>query len=547
VWNDWFSTPKVELANAMRLDSTYYYWPGSWVANRPGFFTASGVPMRFVDKNGAMINVFQAPTAMTDESDQSYPFTPDSLLDAALGPQGYYGAFNTNFHTDGATTFENDEAMASAQAHQVPIVTPKQMLAWLDARNASAFQSVTYSAGTLGFTIAPGTGSTGLTAMVPTVSADGVLTSLTRGGSAVTYTAETIKGIEYAIFTAAAGAYTARYSAPPAALAITALSSDATDDARGRVMWTTDRPATTEIAWGDTPDALTGRLVVGEATRRHRLVLARLATPGKTYYYRVTSRDRFGRVSTFPAASSPPAQLTLPARPARAPATSATRVTALPDGTASVDWATDQLTRGWVEFGQSPALGETRFDAGYRRVHRVVLDGLQPGRRYSFRTVSINAYDMVSPSAVSTFDAPDFGVADSRTAQWRLGAADGVTIGPAGDGTLRLAPGSRRGTYVSRLLDAEQMVSWRRAIWDASVPAGTSLQVAVRSGSTSPPDGSWSAWTDVPAQGPLPAGVADSRFLQYRLVLTGGIAGPVIRSLGFTSTGSPPSHPKEGG
>ena len=50
-----------------------------------------------------MIDVYQAATQMTDESDQTYPFTPNTLLDNALGPLGYYGAFTANMHTDAAT------------------------------------------------------------------------------------------------------------------------------------------------------------------------------------------------------------------------------------------------------------------------------------------------------------------------------------------------------------------------------------------------------------------------------------------------------------
>ena len=60
---------------------------------------------------------------MTDESDQSYPFTPNTLLDNALGPLGYYGAFTANMHTDSATTPENDALLASATARGVPMVT----------------------------------------------------------------------------------------------------------------------------------------------------------------------------------------------------------------------------------------------------------------------------------------------------------------------------------------------------------------------------------------------------------------------------------------
>src|SRR5262249_30546455 len=36
VWSDWFSQPTVELSNGIRLDTTYYYWPPSWIQDRPG-------------------------------------------------------------------------------------------------------------------------------------------------------------------------------------------------------------------------------------------------------------------------------------------------------------------------------------------------------------------------------------------------------------------------------------------------------------------------------------------------------------------------------
>ena len=94
------------------------------MADRPGFMTGSGIPMRFTDTDGTLIDVFQATTQMTDESEQSYPFTPNTLLDRALGPEGYYGAFTANLHTDNATTFEDTQVLASAQARNVPVITP---------------------------------------------------------------------------------------------------------------------------------------------------------------------------------------------------------------------------------------------------------------------------------------------------------------------------------------------------------------------------------------------------------------------------------------
>ena len=136
MWSDWASQPKAELAAGIRLDTNYYYWPGSWLANRPGFMTGSGFPMRFTDTDGTLIDVFQATTQMTDESGQSYPFTPDTLLDRALGAQGYYGAFTANLHTDNQTTFEDTQVLASAQARGVPVISAKQLLTWVDGRNA---------------------------------------------------------------------------------------------------------------------------------------------------------------------------------------------------------------------------------------------------------------------------------------------------------------------------------------------------------------------------------------------------------------------------
>ena len=131
----------------MRFDTSYYFWPPSWVLNRPGFFNGSGMPMRFADLDGTLIDVYQAATQMTDESGQTYPFTIDTLLDRALGAEGYYGAYTINAHTDVAQIPESDAVVASALARDVPIITSRQMLEWLDGRNGSSFGSISWDDG----------------------------------------------------------------------------------------------------------------------------------------------------------------------------------------------------------------------------------------------------------------------------------------------------------------------------------------------------------------------------------------------------------------
>jgi PKD repeat protein len=216
VWSDWASQPKVELQHGVRLDTTYYYWPSSWITNRPGMFTGSGMPMRFADKDGTMIDVYQAPTQMTDESGQAYPFTADVLLDNAIGPKGYYGAFTANMHTDAANLTESDAIIESAMSRGVPVVSARQMLQWLDGRNGSAFRSIAWANNTLSFTIDPAAGATGLRAMLP-ASGGRQVGAISRDGTQVAFDRRTIKGVEYAIFDAVAGNYTASYAGVPTA------------------------------------------------------------------------------------------------------------------------------------------------------------------------------------------------------------------------------------------------------------------------------------------------------------------------------------------
>jgi uncharacterized protein DUF4082/Big-like domain-containing protein len=210
-WTDYDTQPQVELSHGIRLDTNYYYWPDSWMQNVPGLFTGSGFPMRFADRNGNTIDVYQATTQIPDEDSWTYPDVINTLLDNAQGPLGYYGVFTTNMHTD-LLSAGSDAIVAAAQARSVPVISSLQMLTWLDGRNSSSFQSLVWSSNTLSFTIAVGTGARNLRAMVPFNSQAGSLTSITLNGSSISFTLQTIKGVQYAVFNASAGSYQAIYN-----------------------------------------------------------------------------------------------------------------------------------------------------------------------------------------------------------------------------------------------------------------------------------------------------------------------------------------------
>jgi hypothetical protein len=115
-------------------------------------------------------------------------------------------------HTDFVASAGSDAIVASAQARGVPIVSSKQMLDWVDGRNASAFRGLAWNSNVLGFEVVVGAGANGLQGMLPVQAGTRTLQSLSRSGSAVPFTTQTIKGLQYALFTAAAGTYAATYS-----------------------------------------------------------------------------------------------------------------------------------------------------------------------------------------------------------------------------------------------------------------------------------------------------------------------------------------------
>jgi hypothetical protein len=213
-WGDFDTQPQVELNHGIRLDTNYYYWPAKWVKDKPGLFTGSGLPMRFARQDGSPIDVYQAPTQMTDESSQSYPFTVDTLLANAVGDLEYFGVFVANMHNDQVKSSGSDAILSSAQKYHVPVITAAQLLKWLDGRNASAFRGLNWSDNTLSFSIDVGVGGNGIEAMLPLHSGAGSLTSVSLKGTALRWQTRTVAGLSYAVIRAEPGIFSAYYGRP---------------------------------------------------------------------------------------------------------------------------------------------------------------------------------------------------------------------------------------------------------------------------------------------------------------------------------------------
>jgi hypothetical protein len=221
-WSDYSTPAIISRAHGIRLETSYYWWPPAWVADSPGMFTGSGIPMRFATTNGAILDIYQATTQMTDESGQSYPYTVDTLLDRALGPEGYYGAFVANMHTDTYPEQQADAVFMSATSRGVPIIAARQLLTWLDARNGSSIKSVSWNNGSETFSVQANAAARGLQVMVP-IPGGSQANAVTYNGSSLAFSSLWIKGILYACFPATTGVYQVTYgtdTTPPGILSV---------------------------------------------------------------------------------------------------------------------------------------------------------------------------------------------------------------------------------------------------------------------------------------------------------------------------------------
>jgi len=317
-WSDYSSQAEVAAANGIRLDTNYYFWPGTWVNNVPGVFTGTAMPMRFAKADGTMIDVYQATTQMTDESEQAYPFTVDTLLDRSVGPEGYFGAYVANMHTDFADHPGAQAIVASAQAHKVPVISARQLLDWTDGRNRSAYSSPVWFGNSLTFSVTADARANGLQTLIPSSTGDRFLSTVTRDGQQVPFVVETVKGQSYARFSSPTGNYMVEYTTDDGPPTIGPINVNA-GVFSAIVTWNTDQLSGSRIEYGTDPSSLTSSFESPAYSSQHSAAIQALAA-STTYYFRIIAMDVAGNVATWPSPGADPLSFaTEPVPPPAAP------------------------------------------------------------------------------------------------------------------------------------------------------------------------------------------------------------------------------------
>jgi hypothetical protein len=130
------------------------------------------------------------------------------MIGRALGPEQFFGAFGTHYdHTD---DFE-DILIQVARQYAVPLISADQLLAWLDGRNGSRFEKLSWDGGKLRFMTHLAPGAEAASVMLPAAFDGESLARVTCGGQPMAFDIQTIKGLDMAFVPARAGACEAVY------------------------------------------------------------------------------------------------------------------------------------------------------------------------------------------------------------------------------------------------------------------------------------------------------------------------------------------------
>jgi hypothetical protein len=171
------------------------------------------------------------------------------------------------------------------------------------------------------------------------------------------------------------------------------------NNSNATVTWSTDVPATAQLAYGTTKALGQLSPLQTAMTASHGVTLTGLIS-GTTYYFVAQSIGADGATG-YSAVMSFTTTGTAPAGP---PVISNVAVSSITNTSATITWTTDQASSSLVNFGATTGYGSASpLNPTLVTSHSVTLTGLTLGTTYDFDVVSANLGAMSSTSANSTF------------------------------------------------------------------------------------------------------------------------------------------------
>lgn len=170
LWTGWVETARAQAHLGLRMNLDYYHYgtafrhaSGAWVY---GYFTGSGLPMKFVDEQGRLLDIYQQTTHLVDEhlfrmtwgggwanlDGKSAVVVSQALIEAsrrgvpaAIGMQVHLDPFAAGgeFAANAWTWLEG--TLAYAAANHVPIWSAERWLQFSDVRHEALFEQIVWN------------------------------------------------------------------------------------------------------------------------------------------------------------------------------------------------------------------------------------------------------------------------------------------------------------------------------------------------------------------------------------------------------------------
>ncbi len=219
---DFAAQSMLEEINSIELDLNYAHYDiksnqgdnylGPLGTNQ-GNFTGTGLPMKFANVNGKIINVYQQFNAVYD---QQYNESHDpegffncfkGLMDRSLNDE-VYSFISVKAHND-EYYFSKDPLMkmlAYANSHGVPVWTALQQLDFIKTREEASFTNTNWSNNILSFNLNSSIkNGNGLTIMILHNFGNKKIKGISKNGDDASFIVRQIKGSAYAFLTVEPG------------------------------------------------------------------------------------------------------------------------------------------------------------------------------------------------------------------------------------------------------------------------------------------------------------------------------------------------------
>ena len=213
VWVGWVEQAEIEANHGIGLDCNLYHYDlestsGHYLGS-VGNFNGSGLPMKFVNSDGCILDIYQSPTQLPDEQWlESYLYGGfKTLVDRSLD-QEIFTFININFHTNQWQVWSRKpglDMLEYVNKRGVPLWTAEHLLNFLNARDSASFKNIVWDGRKLSFTLEAPVAGQNLTFMLPRKYNDLTLTKIEKDGNHLPVRRMVIKGRTYALAEAGSG------------------------------------------------------------------------------------------------------------------------------------------------------------------------------------------------------------------------------------------------------------------------------------------------------------------------------------------------------